>query len=110
MVARQLLLFAALFSTLGCTSDDDCAERGICTSGVSGAGGGIAAGCVPSELGAGESVRAECGVFVSSSMGSDLMGDGSKERPYATISKAIAADALIYLCAESYEEAVTLPS
>lgn len=52
------------------------------------------------------------GVFVSASLGSDVKGDGSRARPFATVAHGIAAGAQasrrVYACAESYAENVTL--
>ncbi len=83
-------------------------------SGGGGAGGGtttstIDPGCIP--RGSSEAVRADCGVFVSSSMGSDA-NDGSQAKPFATIATAIAAaqSEPIYLCAEVFPESVHLTS
>lgn len=71
-------------------------------------GGGIDPGCVPSE--ASEPVAETCGVFVSSSLGNDDTGDGTKDAPYATITKAESDDKNIYACAETFDEAVELMS
>jgi hypothetical protein len=56
----------------------------------------------------------ELGVFVSSDNGDDATGDGSKEAPFRTIMKGVAASAgkNVYVCLgvqnEAYEEQVTL--
>ena len=105
----------------GCFSNgDDC--YGDCTGGTTGtggsgaqggggSGGGIPADCIPSSLGAGEAPADSCGAFVSSSMGHDDSGTGSKAAPYATIGKAVQAGAtVIYACTDGFSEAVTLPA
>jgi hypothetical protein len=55
-------------------------------------------------------VRDDCGLFVSSSKGDD--NDGSNDKPYATIAKALASpeSGPIYLCAETFAEAVHIKS
>jgi len=76
--------------------------------GAGGQGGGTPADCVPSSSDG--PVDSGCGVFVSSS-GDDLGGDGSQDNPYETIERAISDErGAIYLCAEPFGEAVTLPS
>ena len=75
--------------------------------GDGGAGGGLPAGCIPSE--AGGPVDDSCGVFVSSSLGDDGSGDGSKAAPYATLGKAVAEGAaVIYACTDGFDESLTL--
>lgn len=52
-----------------------------------------------------------CGVFVSSSKGDDMAGDGTKANPFATIAKAVSAVGdmgRLYLCAEDFVEAVSV--
>ena len=62
-------------------------------------------GCDPSvEKGP---VGDKCGVFVSSSKGSDS-NDGSKAKPFKTIGKALGAKKDLYLCGEKFDEAVEL--
>ena len=68
--------------------------------GQGGSGGSTPAECIPSE--ATDAVGANCGVFVSSSLGDDAGNDGSRDKPFATVKKALEkADAKrIYVCAE----------
>jgi hypothetical protein len=89
-------------------------------TGGGGAGGGggtggtggtttIDPGCIPSQTP--NAVRDDCGVFVSSSTGDDSPeSDGSQAKPFATIGKALgsAKSGPIYLCAETFTEAVQL--
>ena len=51
-----------------------------------------------------------CAVFVSSSLGDDDTADGTRERPFATLSQAVksAAGAPVYACAETFQEAVAI--
>ena len=106
----------------GCLSDleGDCYDRN-CAAGPGGSsvggngqgaggsgpggngGGGVDPGCLPSE--AGEAVDDTCGVFVSSGMGDDDSGDGTKDAPYATIAVAAATGNNVYACAETFDEA-----
>ena len=64
--------------------------------------------CIPSE--ASGPVDGACGVFVSSSLGDDSAGDGSKAAPFRTLEKALreAGSRRVYACAESFDEAVRL--
>jgi hypothetical protein len=55
----------------------------------------------------------ELGVFVSSDIGDDVAGDGTREAPYATITKGIASAAgkNVYVClgaADAYAEKITI--
>jgi hypothetical protein len=54
--------------------------------------------CTPSE--ADDAVSDDCGVFVSPS-GDDATGNGSQEKPYATINKALTEGTAIYACADA---------
>src|SRR5262245_35774652 len=76
-------------------------------SGGAGGTGGTPPGCIPS--GNSTPVDDSCGVFVSSSKGSDT-NDGTKERPFATIAKAIGAATgkPVLLCGETFAEAVEI--
>jgi hypothetical protein len=109
----------ALASGMGCPNSDDCEKLGSCgpydgpgsggagssTGGAGGQGGQGGSGgntppdCVPSE--AGGAVGAECGIFVSSSLGDDG-NDGKQDKPVASIKKAleIAGNSPIYVCTE----------
>jgi len=96
-----------------CLDNETCAEPGDTTSGSSsttssGTAGGTPAGCVPADEAA--PVEDKCGVFVSSSLGDDATADGSKAKPYATITAALSAGSRLYLCAEEFEEQVVLPA
>ena len=118
--------FAALLLPMsGCFNDTLC-DYGVCGEGAEGAGassptgaggegggggtggegGGIQPGCMPAE---GESVTANCGVFVAS--GSN--GDGSQGNPYGSVVAAVAgigsANA-IYVCGgDTFTGSVDLP-
>jgi hypothetical protein len=105
-------------TAVGCFDyTSDCALINTCldgiSSGTSGGGGETPAACVPSDNG--EPVAAECGVFVSSSHGSDSAG-ASKDAPAKTLKAALAAieeqrrPKRIYACAEVFAEAVELPA
>ncbi len=84
------------------------AQGGNAGQGGSAGQGSGPAGCVPSEAQGGV-VDDGCGLFVSSSQGSDESGDGSKNAPYQSIAKALEqAPSRVYLCAESFDEAVAL--
>jgi hypothetical protein len=77
--------------------------------GDSGGGGGTPIGCDPSK--AADPVADSCGVFVSSSAGSDAGGKGTKAAPYATLTKALAAakGKPVYACGEVFSaEAVSI--
>ncbi|MBW2533478.1 MAG: hypothetical protein JRI55_18445, partial [Deltaproteobacteria bacterium] len=117
------LTSSAALLTCACTSTaDDCELTGTCggappvggsggTGGTGGSGGDGGGGtppeCVPSE--ATEAVSDECGIFVSSSLGDDG-NSGTKEAPFATIGAALAAAGgdPVYVCAESFDEAVSV--
>ena len=64
--------------------------------------------CIPSENAG--AVADTCGVFVSSSKGSDTTGKGTKEAPYQTLGKALgeAKGQPVYACGEAFSEPVTL--
>ena len=97
-------------------------DKATISEGGGGAGGDGGAGgtggtttsdptCVPANIGA--PVSGDCGVFVSSSLGSDDTSDparGRPDKPYATIGKALAESGgkPLYLCAESFSEAIAL--
>ena len=69
---------------------------------------GPAPSCIPSNNV--EAVADACGVFVSSSKGSDTTGKGSKAAPYQTLAKALAkaGGQPVYACGEGFDEAVTI--
>jgi hypothetical protein len=74
------------------------------TDGGDGGDGGPPPGCIPSENV--QAVADTCGVFVSSSMGDDTSGKGTKEAPYATLTKAlaIAKGKPVYACGEVFDK------
>jgi hypothetical protein len=126
IAALGSMLVTAASSGLGCGSlPEDCPDRYLCfdsssnggggsTTGTGGAGGGGGpnVSCIPSENDA--PVATSCGVFVSSSLGSDAMGEthGSQEKPWKTLGAAIAAATAakrpVYACAETFLEQVTI--
>jgi len=67
------------------------------------------ADCVPHDKGG--PVAGTCGIFVSSSLGSDA-NDGSKDKPFKTLSAAIAkaeaAGKPVYACAETFTGSMTI--
>jgi hypothetical protein len=69
--------------------------------------GGTPIVCIPSASNA--PVASSCGVFVSSSLGSDS-NEGTQAKPYKSIGAALmkANVARVYVCAESFTEEVTL--
>lgn len=65
--------------------------------------------CVPST--SATPVAGECGIFVSASKGDDATGDGSKEKPLATLPKAVeTAGGMkpVYACAEPFTGPITI--
>jgi hypothetical protein len=82
--------------------------------GDGGGGGSVPPSCDPDV--ATDPVADSCGIFVSSSLGTDsAQGDGTKARPFATLSRALEAveasgAKAMYLCAEAYQGAVLLPA
>ncbi len=78
-------------------------------AGGGGSGGGttttLPAGCIPFNVS--DAVDDDCGVFVSSSKGSDS-NDGTKDAPFQTIAKALGGSKgkPVYLCGEVFDEAV----
>ncbi|MBM4357377.1 MAG: hypothetical protein FJ096_04630 [Deltaproteobacteria bacterium] len=83
--------------------------------GEGGAGGEAPTPSCDPEL-ANDPVADSCGIFVSTSLGTDsAQGQGTKALPFATLAKAL--DVLsttgittLYLCGETFEEAVVMPS
>jgi hypothetical protein len=65
--------------------------------------------CIPSL--SSTPVADSCGVFVSSSTGSDTTGMGTKEAPYKTITAALAKGSILYACAGAtpFSEALAVP-
>jgi hypothetical protein len=63
---------------------------------------------VPS--GISEVVDGSCGVFVSASSGTDASGEGTKEKPFASLKKALTKGATIYACADTkpFDEALAV--
>jgi hypothetical protein len=93
---------AALAHGLGCTQ--------LLGDSYTLAGSGGGGSCHPAE---GAPIGDDCGVFVSSSLGDDATGDGSRGAPYKTLRKAI-ADAGnqrdVIACGEVFEGAVIPPT
>jgi hypothetical protein len=86
-----------------------CADGTLdCLSTVDGGDGGPPLFCIPSTVTT--PVADTCGVFVSSSMGSDTTGKGTKEAPYQTLTKALGAanGQPVYACGEAFAESVAL--
>jgi hypothetical protein len=83
-------------------------DHRITSSGGTGGTGGTDPGCVPS--GTTEIVDDSCGVFVSASNGNDANGEGTKEKPFATLEKALTKGSTIYACADDkpFDEALAL--
>jgi hypothetical protein len=98
---------------LGCDDLPACGDGSepdqlICPGGQDGGGSDAAPSCVPGE---GGPPGADCGVFVSSSNGSDTNG-GSPDAPKKTLANAVARAAAIqkpvYACAEDLPVTMTL--
>ncbi len=105
----RLMGLSLLLTITGCQSTTGLDDYGVDGGGGTGSSQGKDPGCVPTILTS--TVHKDCGVFVSSSQGDDGNdGDGSQTKPYATIGKALGAakDRRIYLCAETFTEAVHL--
>ena len=117
---QSLTFCGALALPLACSSlEDDYSGRaeggsgagasstgGEGAGGGGGTGGGTPAGCVP-EL-AGGPVGDDCGVFVAQGAGG---GSGTKDSPVGSVAAALAmGKSRIYLCAETFVEAVALPA
>lgn len=119
MRARSVFVSGLLLAgvTAGCfsfrSSAEDFLQGDGGTSGTGGTGGtgGTTTtttdttpepGCIPNMGDA--PVGDDCGVFISASKGDDATGDGTKDKPYATPSKAaeVAAGKPIYMCAEAF--------
>ncbi len=108
--------FGAVASACSSARSDCPSGTGAAASSLSGHDGGTAGvesgrppSCNPSES---TSVVADiCGVFVSSSKGSDTTGQGTKEAPFRTLGEAL-AEAMgrpVYACGERFTESVWLP-
>lgn len=104
----------------------ECAERYTCPPGV---GGGASASSASSSTSTGvggdsgppltcvptagmDPVADMCGIFVSSSLGDDVAGVGSKEKPYKTLAMGIKtagpANKPVYACAETFTETLSV--
>jgi hypothetical protein len=81
------------------------------SSSSGGPDGGTDPSCIPSQ--AKGPVSEACGIFVTSSQGSD-MNTGSKATPVASLAQAIqlaqAGSRRVYACAESFAEAIVVPA
>lgn len=123
-ISMRRLAASGLLPLLGlaltaCSNSEDCEELASCGqyAGSGGSGGGASVGgaggeggqggsggtapdCIPSE--ASDVVGAECGVFVSASLGDDA-NDGKQANPVATIERAlaVAGGKPIYVCSEA---------
>ena len=97
----MLVLLAVLAS--GCSDlAGECLQDGCSSDPVQ-----VPVACVPAESGA--VVGDGCGVFVSSSLGDDELGDGSKAAPFGSVARALNAGASnLYLCLDGFAEAVTV--
>ncbi|MEP7120500.1 MAG: hypothetical protein ABJE95_06315 [Byssovorax sp.] len=103
------------FETFTCPSggggsSGSSASASSSTSSGTGGGGGPPATCVPT---AGmDPLDDTCGIFVSSSQGTDGAGSGSKAKPYKTLAAAITAAAKakkpVYACAETFTETLVI--
>ncbi|MEZ4311843.1 MAG: hypothetical protein R3F14_27750 [Polyangiaceae bacterium] len=108
----------AITTLLGCPvqSSDDCEALGNCgdtgdtttSSTTDSTTTSLPEKCVT--FAAGDVVDAGCGLFVSPAAGSDDEGDGSRDKPFATLSKALLAPAAgaIYVCEGKLTEALTI--
>jgi hypothetical protein len=78
------------------------------SGGNGGSGGGTPDECIPSKNT--NAVDDSCGVFASSSLGDDTTGDGTKDKPYRTLEKALmeANTNPVYACSETFAEAIVL--
>ena len=118
--------FAGSIMAGGCFHfEDDCELAHDCPSGPTGTGGastasstgaggtgGTPTNCIPSE--SKNPVAESCGVFVSSSVGVDdqAKGRGGKAAPFKSIGAALMKVGIVrvYVCAESFSEAVVVSS
>ncbi len=105
-------LSACVFTVPECTQcgvDGGSATSSSSTSSTSGTGGTPVV-CIPSE--SKDPVANSCGMFVSSSLGTDdaAADRGTQAKPFKTIGAALmkADVARVYACAESFSEAVTI--
>ena len=112
LVAIAAAAHASGCRTAACKYDPDC---GSDTSGVGGGGAGpTTVECIPSKNHEtnGGPIKDECGYFVRST-GNDANEGTTKGKPFATITRAIEAAKAerkpIYLCAETFTEAVEIP-
>jgi hypothetical protein len=118
-VVRSVLAFLGLGATglvlLGCpvTSSEDCEALGSCGSTTTdttttGSTTTIPAQCIvfaPDAV-----VDADCGVFVQPEKGSDETGQGTKEKPFATLKKALggASPKPVFVCAGTLAEGLVV--
>jgi len=120
-VRTQLLvagtILAAALPAAGCFDDFSDPTLFLQTYPSTGGGGSggttsstIDPGCIPSSTP--NPVRNDCGLFVSSSKGDDNNDGKTKDTAFATIAQALAApeSGPIYLCGESFAEAVQIKS
>jgi hypothetical protein len=112
-VLGLLLAGVVLVQPLGCIIDEpiDCATALVgcpMDGGTDGSESGPPPSCIPSMNST--PVADSCGVFVSSSKGSDTTGKGTKEAPYQTLAKALGAvgSQPVYACGETFTETVSI--
>lgn len=108
-LAKGILCFS-LLSLAACPGPGFTSDRPDNSTGGSGGGGGFS--CVDSPLITSTVVNNNCGVFVAPS-GDDKTGDGTRERPFATLAKAVSAakatERRVFACSGDYSGAVTVP-
>jgi hypothetical protein len=113
--ATGLVAVACIDPAGDCREIDTCCPDGTLNcfltasdGGTDGGDSGPSPSCIPTEDDAG--VADTCGVFVSSSKGSDTTGKGTKEEPYQTLGTALtkANGQAVYACGETFTEAVTI--
>ncbi len=125
VMAALIPVGGAMAAGAGCgVLPDDCRELFTCApgntggngggggaGGAGGAGGGPQPGCVPSASNK-DPIADTCGIFVSSSLGADMPGAGTKDKPFKTLGAALAEAAMskmsVYACAEKYTESISV--
>jgi len=91
-------------TTQGSGGSSSSTTSSTASGGTGGDDGGPPPGCIPSENV--EAIADSCGVFVSSSLGDDANGKGTKEAPFATITQALAnaKGKRVYACGEVFDK------
>ncbi|MDI1445700.1 PGRS family protein [Polyangium sp. 6x1] len=103
------LALLALGASCAPAPDAECTDGPICETRATGERY-VVPRCVPAWNDG--PVPADCGVFVSTSLGDDE-GAGSQDKPFRTLAHAIliaGADRPIYVCAEDFSERLVLPA